>query len=385
MKITIIGSAFPLRGGGISTFNERLCLAYLERGDTVKIVSFSLQYPSFLFPGKSQFSAEAPPAKISIETSINSINPLNWIRIGLKIKKEKADVVIIRYWIPFMAPCLGTIARIIRLNRHSKVISITDNILPHEKRIGDRILSKFYVKSVDGFITMSRSVLSELMEFDLIKPKLFCSHPLYDNFGEMLSKESAKKSLGLTPSENYILFFGFIRDYKGLDLLLQALSESDVLKLKIKLIIAGEYYTDPKPYRDLIKQLNLENSVIERTNFIPNNEVSSYFCAADLVVQPYKTATQSGVTQIAYHFNKPMIVTNVGGLPEMIPNGKVGYVVNPDSGSIAEALINFYKLNKEEEFSKNASEEKKKYSWNSMIDTISQLGHLIQSTNDRKK
>ncbi|HRH62288.1 MAG TPA: glycosyltransferase family 4 protein [Bacteroidia bacterium] len=385
MKITIIGSAFPLRGGGISTFNERLCLAYLERGDTVKIVSFSLQYPSFLFPGKSQFSAEAPPAKISIETSINSINPLNWIRIGLKLKKEKADVVIIRYWIPFMAPCLGTIARIIRLNRHSKVISITDNILPHEKRIGDRILSKFYVKSVDGFITMSRSVLSELMEFDLIKPKLFCSHPLYDNFGEMLSKESAKKSLGLTPSENYILFFGFIRDYKGLDLLLQALSESDVLKLKIKLIIAGEYYTDPKPYRDLIKQLNLENSVIERTNFIPNNEVSSYFCAADLVVQPYKTATQSGVTQIAYHFNKPMIVTNVGGLPEMIPNGKVGYVVNPDSGSIAEALINFYKLNKEEEFSKNASEEKKKYSWNSMIDTISQLGHLIQSTNDRKK
>lgn len=385
MKITIIGSAFPLRGGGISTFNERLCLAYLERGDTVKIVSFSLQYPSFLFPGKSQFSAEAPPAKISIETSINSINPLNWIRIGLKLKKEKADVVIIRYWIPFMAPCLGTIARIIRLNRHSKVISITDNILPHEKRIGDRILSKFYVKSVDGFITMSRSVLSELMEFDLIKPKLFCSHPLYDNFGEMLSKESAKKSLGLTPSENYILFFGFIRDYKGLDLLLQALSESDVLKLKIKLIIAGEYYTDPKPYRDLIKQLNLENSVIERTNFIPNNEVSSYFCAADLVVQPYKTATQSGVTQIAYHFNKPMIVTNVGGLPEMIPNGKVGYVVNTDSGSIAEALINFYKLNKEEEFSKNASEEKKKYSWNSMIDTISQLGHLIQSTNDRKK
>lgn len=385
MKITIIGSAFPLRGGGISTFNERLCLAYLERGDTVKIVSFSLQYPSFLFPGKSQFSAEAPPAKISIETSINSINPLNWIRIGLKLKKEKADVVIIRYWIPFMAPCLGTIARIIRLNRHSKVISITDNILPHEKRIGDRILSKFYVKSVDGFITMSRSVLSELMEFDLIKPKLFCSHPLYDNFGEMLSKESAKKSLGLTPSENYILFFGFIRDYKGLDLLLQALSESDVLKLKIKLIIAGEYYTDPKPYRDLIKQLNLENSVIERTNFIPNNEVSSYFCAADLVVQPYKTATQSGVTQIAYHFNKPMIVTNVGGLPEMIPNGKVGYVVNPDSGSIAEALINFYKLNKEEEFSKNASEEKKKYSWNSMIDTITQLGHLIQSTNDRKK
>ncbi len=385
MKITIIGSAYPLRGGGISTFNERLCLAYLERGDTVKIVSFSLQYPSFLFPGKSQFSAEAPPAKISIETSINSINPLNWIRIGLKLKKEKADVVIIRYWIPFMAPCLGTIARIIRLNRHSKVISITDNILPHEKRIGDRILSKFYVKSVDGFITMSRSVLSELMEFDLIKPKLFCSHPLYDNFGEMLSKESAKKSLGLTPSENYILFFGFIRDYKGLDLLLQALSESDVLKLKIKLIIAGEYYTDPKPYRDLIKQLNLENSVIERTNFIPNNEVSSYFCAADLVVQPYKTATQSGVTQIAYHFNKPMIVTNVGGLPEMIPNGKVGYVVNPDSGSIAEALINFYKLNKEEEFSKNASEEKKKYSWNSMIDTISQLGHLIQSTNDRKK
>jgi D-inositol-3-phosphate glycosyltransferase len=385
LKITIIGSAYPLRGGGISTFNERLCLAYLEKGDKAKIVSFSLQYPSFLFPGKTQYSEEAPPPKITIETAINSINPLNWIKIGLKLKKEKADIVLIRYWIPFMAPCLGTIARIIRFNKHSKVVSITDNILPHEKRPGDRILSKYYAKSVDGFITMSRSVLSELKEFDSGKPKLFCPHPLYDNFGKMLTKESAKQALGLNTSENYILFFGFIRDYKGLDILLQALADSNVRKLKIKLIIAGEYYSDPKPYRELIKTLNLENSVIERTNFIPNNEVSRYFCSADLVVQPYKTATQSGVTQIAYHFNKPMIVTNVGGLPEMIPDGKVGYVVNAESISIAEALINFYSLKKETEFSNNASEEKKKYSWNSMIETIAELVQLIQSNNDRKK
>jgi len=373
LKVIILGSAYPLRGGGISTFNERLCQAFSENGDSAEIVTFSLQYPDFLFPGKSQYSDEAAPEGIKITVAVNSINPLNWMKVGWQIRKQKPDLVVIRYWLPFMAPCLGSIARIIKGNKHSKIVSITDNIIPHEKRMADRILSNYYVQSVDAFITMSQSVLKDLASFDDIKPKLYCPHPLYDNFGKAISKELALEQLGLKNDCAYILFFGFIRDYKGLDLLLEAIADERFLKLNVKLIIAGEYYSDPKPYREIILKNNLTKHVIERTSFIANSEVVNYFCAADMVVQPYKSATQSGVTQIAYHFEKPMLVTQVGGLPEMIADGKVGYVVAPDSAAIADALVDFFTNKREAEFVKNVAEEKKKYSWQNLIDSIYSL------------
>ncbi len=373
MKVTIIGSAHPLRGGGISTFNERLCLAFSENGDDAEIVTFSLQYPNFLFPGKTQLSEDAAPEGIKIAVAINSINPFNWTKVGWRIRKQKPDVVVIRYWLPFMAPCLGTIARIIRGNRHTKIISITDNIIPHEKRFADKFLSGYYVNSVDAFITMSQSVLKDLELFDTKKPKLYSPHPLYDNFGKAVSKEIALQKLRLKNDCSYILFFGFIRDYKGLDLLLEALADKRFQELNVKLIIAGEYYSDPKPYREIIQKHNLKKWVIEKTSFIPNNEVVNYFCAADIIVQPYKSATQSGVTQIAYHFGKAMLVTNVGGLPEMIPDGKVGYVVPPNSEAIAHALIDFYENKRELFFSTNVEQEKKKYSWQHLIDSINKL------------
>ena len=377
MKVVIIGSAYPLRGGGISTFNERMCQAFLERGDDCEIVTFSLQYPNFLFPGKTQYSDEAAPERLKITVAINSINPFNWIKIGRRLKKQKPDLVIIRYWLPFMAPCLGTIARIIRRNGHSRIISITDNIIPHEKRFADRLLSGYYVNSVDAFITMSHSVLKDLEDFDRRKPKLYCPHPLYDNFGATIPREAALMKLGLNPDCKYILFFGFIRDYKGLDLLLEAMADDRVKKMNVKLIIAGEYYSDPKPYRELILKHALKKQVIEKTDFIPNAEVVNYFCASNLVVQPYKSATQSGVTQIAYHFEKPMIVTNVGGLPEMIPNGVVGYVVEPNSEAIADAMQDFFIHDREQEFSKNVAEEKKKYSWQNLLSHIQQLKNQL--------
>ncbi len=373
MKVIIIGSAYPLRGGGISTFNERLCLAFTHLGDDAEIISFSMQYPNFLFPGKTQYSEEAAPKGIKITSSLNSINPFNWIKNGLILRKQKPDIVVIRYWLPFMAPCLGVIARIIRGNRHTKIISITDNIVPHEKRLGDKLLSQFYVNSVHAFMVMSQSVLRDLELFDTGKPKLYCPHPLYDNFGAAISKKLAQASLSLSSDYSYILFFGFIREYKGLDLLLEALADKRFQSLKVKLIIAGEYYSDPKPYRDIIQKNQLRNLVIEKSEFIPNDQVVNYFCAADIVVQPYKNATQSGVTQIAYHFDKPMLVTKVGGLPEMIPDGKVGYVVEPNSTAIADALIDFYQHKKEAEFSQNVMEEKKKYSWENIITSIRQL------------
>jgi D-inositol-3-phosphate glycosyltransferase len=377
LKIIILGSAFPLRGGGISTFNERLCLAFSQLGDEAEIFSFSLQYPNFLFPGKTQYSEEAPPSDIKITSLVNSINPFNWIHVGLKIKKQKPDILVIRYWLPFMAPCLGTIARIVGSNKHTKIIAIADNIIPHEKRFGDSKLSQYFVKSVHAFITMSKSVLKDLEFFDTQKPKLYCPHPLYDNFGMAVTKQNALNSLGLDTSFSYILFFGFIREYKGLDLLLEAVSDIRFSDLNIKLIIAGEYYSDPKPYHEIIEKNKLKNRVVEKTNFIPNDDVVNYFCAADIVVQPYKNATQSGVTQIAYHFDKPMLVTNVGGLPEMIPDGKVGYVVEPNSSAITEALLDFYINKKEAYFTQNVMLEKKKYSWDNLIFSIRQLTKVL--------
>lgn len=382
-NVIIIGTAYPFRGGGMSTYNERLARAFLDRGDQVTIYTFSLQYPGFLFPGKTQYSTDSQPLDLKIKIAVNSINPFNWIKVGLEIKKLKADIVVIRYWMPFMAPCLGSIARIIRQNKHSKVIAITDNIIPHEKMPGGNILSRYFVKSCDGFIAMSRSVLKDLNTFDKVRPRLFSPHPLYDNFGAKVSKSLAKKRLGLEEGIKYILFFGFIREYKGLDLLIKAFADERFRKLPVKLLIAGEFYIDGKPYRDMIDSLGLKEEIVLSTEFIENSEIVNYFCASDIVAQPYKDATQSGVTQIAYHFEKPMLTTNVGGLSEMVPDGKVGFVVSPDKNEISEALLRFFNENKEEEFSANAAIEKKRFSWDILLDRIDTIVSLCSRNSDK--
>jgi glycosyltransferase involved in cell wall biosynthesis len=369
-KVIIIGTAYPFRGGGMSTYNERLARAYQQLGDDVTIFTFSLQYPGFLFPGKTQYSSDPPPADLNIKVTINSVNPINWISVGYKIKNLNADLVIIRYWMPFMAPCLGTLARIIRKNKVSKVVAITDNIIPHESMPGSNLLSRYFVKSCDGFVAMSRAVLSDLDKFDILRPRIYTPHPLYDNFGASVPKNQAKKEIGLDENRKYILFFGFIREYKGLDLLIKAFADERFRKLPVKLLIAGEFYIDGKPYLDLIQELGLKESVVLRTEFIENHEIVNYFCACDIVAQPYKDATQSGVTQIAYHFEKPMLTTNVGGLSEMVPDGIVGYVVNPIVNEISDALLRFFIENKEKEFSANAAIEKKRFSWELLLNRI---------------
>jgi D-inositol-3-phosphate glycosyltransferase len=374
LKIVLIGPAHPLRGG-LATFNERLIREYRAKGADACIYTFSLQYPSLLFPGKTQISSEPPPENLPIYIRVNSINPFNWIRIGLELRKRKPDLVIVKFWMPFMAPCFGTICRIIKGNKHSRVITIIDNLIPHEHRPGDRLLARYWIGSVDGCVAMSKSVMDDLEKFDREKPKIFCAHPLYDNFGASITREQALVALQLDPSFRYILFFGFIRDYKGLDLLLEAFADERLRGLNIRLLVAGEFYCDPKPYREIIARHHLEDQVIMSNDFIPDSRVVNYFCAADLVVQPYKSATQSGVTQIAYHFNKPMIITNVGGLAEFVPHGKVGYVVEPVPGEISAAIFRFYQENRETEFSSNAAVEKQKYSWGNMIEAISEVAY----------
>jgi len=374
-KIIIIGPAYPLRGG-LASYNELLASKLQESGYKVKIVTFSLQYPRLLFPGETQYSEALQPAGLTIEALINSVNPLNWYQVDSSIKKEKPDLVILRYWMPFMAPCLGTISRIIRKNKYTKVIAITDNIIPHESRMGDQSLTRYFLNSCDGFVTMSKAVLEDLASLNDSKPALFNPHPMYENFGMPTDKATAKQQLGLESNQKYVLFFGFIRKYKGLDILLQAFADERIQALGLKLIIAGEYYENPAPYQALIQQLNLEHAIVPVNHYIPDHEVAHYFNAADLVAQTYRSATQSGVTQIAYYYETPMLVTDVGGLAELVPHQKVGYVTSQSPQEIADSILDFYTQKREKSFVKNIQQERTKFTWGSMIKTLFRVAGL---------
>jgi glycosyltransferase involved in cell wall biosynthesis len=324
-----------------------------------------------LFPGKTQYSKEPAPKELTISRKINSVNPINWIKTGKEINKKKPDLVIIPYWMSFLAPCLGTIASQIKKNKYTKIVGLVHNMLPHEPSLLDKIFSKYYVKNVDAFVSLSVSVLTDINKFDKKnKPKSFSPHPIYDHYGNLLPKNEAKKKLSLDEQIHYLLFFGFIRAYKGLDLLLEAFADDRIKKLPLKLLVAGEFYEDEKTYLKIVKRNELEDKILLFSDFIPDSKVNLFFSSCDIVAQPYKTATQSGVTQIAYHFEKPMIVTNVGGLPEIVPHEKCGYVVEPKPNAIADAMVDFYVNGKEISFVENCKIEKEKYDWKRMTETI---------------
>jgi len=369
-KIIIIGPAHPLRGG-LASYDERLAKEFSDQGFGTTIYTFSYQYPSFLFPGTTQYSTEPAPENISIKVKINSINPLNWIAVGNELKKIQPDIIVVRYWLPFMGPCLGTILRRVKKNHHTKIICIADNIFPHEKRPGDKVFTKYFLKPIDGFITMSEKVLADLNQFAKGKPAQFVPHPLYDNFGEKISKEEAREKLGINRDNKVLLFFGFIRKYKGLDILLNAMKllKQNSSTQNIKLLIAGEFYEDEKNYHELFSDPDIKDNLIIHTQFIADSMVKYYLCAADCVVQPYRNATQSGVTPLAYHFEIPMIVTNVGGLPSLVPDKKVGLVAEPNSKSISQKITEYFEMG-EEFFLSHLREEKKKYSWKNMVEAI---------------
>ena len=375
MKIVIIGTAHPYRGG-IAAFNERLVQQFLKENHEAEIYTFTLQYPNFLFPGKTQFSKEIVPKDLKITRKVSSINPLNWIKVGIEIRKKNPDIVIIPYWMSFFAPCLGTIAAQIKKNKHTKIVGLVHNMIPHEPSLLDKIFPPYYVKNVDFFVSLSESVLVDIKKLDKKnKPKAFSPHPIYDHYGDLLPKIEAKKALNLDNGINYVLFFGFIRAYKGLDLLLEAFADERLKQRPIKLLVAGEFYEDETTYLEIIKKNHLEDKILLFNEFIPDNRVNIFFSACDLVVQPYKAATQSGVTQIAYYFEKPMIVTNVGGLAEIVPNGKCGFVVKPDAKEIANAITHYYNNGYESEFVENCKTEKKKYDWKNMTESILKIGN----------
>ncbi|NOT37375.1 MAG: glycosyltransferase [Saprospiraceae bacterium] len=372
--VVIIGPAHPLRGG-LASYNERLAKEFNNQGWNTEIYTFSLQYPGFLFPGTTQYSEEPVPKDLKINICINSINPINWIIIGNKLKNLKPDLILVRYWLPFMGPCLGTILRRVRKNNHTKIICIADNVIPHESRPGDKQFTSYFLKPIHAFITMSEKVMMDLKMF-ISSPKVkFVPHPLYDNFGDKIDKLEARKKLNLPIDQKIVLFFGFIRKYKGLDLLLKSIP---LLKTKnVKICIAGEYYEDNSFYEEIISDLNISSSLYMHTQFIADSQVKYYLSSADVVIQPYKNATQSGVTPLAYHFEIPMIVTNVGALPSLVPHDKVGLVCEPNPESIAKSIDEFF-LREESHWLTNIQIEKKKLSWSNMLESIVSLSHDLE-------
>lgn len=375
-KIFIIGPAYPLRGG-LATFDELFCKSLCDEGHDAQIISYSLQYPNFLFPGSTQFDTSGiAPKGLKIHTLINSVNPFNWIKTARFIKKEKPDFLVVRFWIPFMGPALGTICRLIN-KKQTKVIAITDNVIPHEKRLGDTPFTKYFIKSCQGFVTMSKAVMADLNTFTKSPHKKFLLHPLYTSFGEKLDKQVARQKLHISLTDKTVLFFGLIRQYKGLDLLLEAMADARIKAMHIKLLVAGEFYEDKKAYLDIIEKHNLQDNIILYDAFIANEDVKIYFSAADLLALPYKHATQSGVTQVAFHFEKPTIVTNVGGLSEIIPDKICGYVVDSNPKAIADAMVDYFDNNREAAMTTAMSEEKKKYDWsifsNHIVDLYEQI------------
>src|SRR5664280_855527 len=374
MKIISLGPAYPYRGG-LASFNDRLAQQFLAEGNDVEIFTFSLQYPKFLFPGKTQFTDGPCPDNLTVKRIVNSINPLNWISTGLKIRKRKPDILLLRFWLPFMGPCFGTIARLAKSNRHTKVICIFDNVVPHEKRTGDKVLTRYLTNSIDGAIVMSRTVLNDLAIYRDKIPVILSPHPLFDNYGPKIDREEALSKLNLNSGDSFLLFFGFIRAYKGLDLLIEAFSDKRLRSRNLKLIIAGEFYEDDTSYRDIVKKKNLESEVIFFDHFIRDKEVPVFFSVADLVVQPYRSATQSGVTQIAFYFEKPMLVTDVGGLREIVADQKCGYVVKPEVDAIANAIVDFFDNNRKGVFTEGVRQEKEKFSWDKMTKAIIEVYH----------
>lgn len=370
-KIVILSPAHPFRGG-IAASSERLAQEFQEMGHEVEIHTFTKQYPEFLFPGKTQFSTSKAPENLPIKRTIHAFNPFNWYKAGRQLARAKADLIITRYWLPFMAPALGTVNLFGK--KKSKTIGLVDNIIPHEKHFYDAFLSNYFVRQMDGFVVMSQSVKEELRRFTKTKPIEYRPHPIYDIYGEKPEKQAALKHLKLDPEYRYLLFFGFIRDYKGLDLLLRAMDDAKIKNQKLKLIVAGEFYGNQEKYESLIDELNLNDSVILKSDFIPDEKVKYYFAAVDLLVQPYKSATQSGIAQIAYHFELPMVVTNVGGLPEIVIDGQSGYVVEPEPKAIADAIHRFFADDKSDEFTRGTIELKKQFSWRNLAESFLEMG-----------
>lgn len=370
MRITIVGTAYPLRGG-IAHYNALLYQELSKKHD-VEIVTFRRQYPSLLFPGKTQVESEGEMLRVPSRPLVDSMNPFNWISVGRRIRRSSPELVIFHYWLPFFGPCFGTIARTAKRGTATKVAFICHNIIPHEKRIGDLAFTRYAFRAADYFIVQSDAVERDLLAFWPQATYRKVPHPVYSMFGPAVEKRQARTSLGMT-AERVLLFFGYVRRYKGLDVLIEAVAKTDPA-LGVHLMVVGEFYGDETVYRKQVANLGLEERVHFTAVYVPNNQVALYFSAADVVVLPYSSATQSGIAQIAYNFDRPVIATAVGGLQEVVRDTVTGFVVPPrDAKALAGAIERFYREAREAEFSAQVRREKQKYSWENLARALEEL------------
>jgi glycosyltransferase involved in cell wall biosynthesis len=370
MDILILGTAYPLRGG-IAHYNALLAV-YLGKRHHIQIITFKRQYPAFLFPGKTQQETGDAGIAVPSEQLVDSINPFNWIRIGFQLRRRLPDAVVFKYWLPFFGPCFGTICRIIKWRRPTRVIAVCDNVIPHERRIGDRVFTRYAFRPVDGFIVQSETVEKDLL--GMVQNPLYrkVAHPVYEIFGSALPKKEARERLHLK-KDRVLLFFGYVRPYKGLHTLIDAMKKVRQ-SLDVTLLVVGEFYDPEAAYRTHIAREGLDDVIRVVSDYVPNESVAEYFSAADVVVLPYLAATQSGIAQIAYNFGKPVIATNVGGLAETLIDGVSGLIVPPKSpDALAGAILDFYQKNLEPVFVEGVKKERQKYSWENLVSAIEEL------------
>jgi glycosyltransferase involved in cell wall biosynthesis len=369
MKIIIIGTAYPLRGG-IAHYNA-LLYQELSKKHNVDIITFKRQYPSLLFPGKTQKETGGEMLRVPSEALIDSINPMNWPVVANEIRKRKPDLLIMKYWLPFFGPCFGRIARVAKTATNTRVLYICDNVVPHEKRPGDTMFTRYAFNAGDYFIVQSDSVELDLRSFMPQAKYKKVAHPVYNIFGERIEKTHARKQLAIG-NERVLLCFGYVRAYKGLNVMLEAMAK--LKDFNTTLYVVGEFYDDKEKYMKLIAEYGLQNHVVVNSDYVANDKVGLYFSAADVAMLPYISATQSGIAQIAYNFNKPVIATNVGGLGEVVRNNVTGFVVEPNNAdAIANAVRRYFNEHREQEFTANVELEKKKYSWEAMTNAIEEF------------
>lgn len=371
MRIVIVGTASPLRGG-IAHYNALLYAALAER-HSVEMITFRRQYPRMFFPGKTQNEeSSGSEFRIPSRVLVDSINPFNWAAVGRMIAAEKPDLLLFKYWLPFFGPCFGTIARSVKRRGSTRVVYICDNVVPHEKRPGDRAFTRYAFRPADGFIVQSAAVERDLISLFPGARYERVPHPVYHGFGRPVPQSEARQRLGIRAQE-VLLFFGYIRKYKGLGILLDAMARLKDRR-QLHLLVAGEFYDDERPYREKIRALGLEDTVTVRSDYLPNDEVRYYFSAADAVVLPYSSATQSGIAQIAYNFDTPVIASAVGGLAEIVRNGETGLLVPPDDpAALAAAIVRLFTSMDRDHLRATVRQEKRKYSWESLVAAIERL------------
>lgn len=378
MKIVIISTAYPLRGG-IAHYVSLLSKHLSERHE-VSIITFKRQYPKLLFPGKSQVEnpirgkkTAGTGAMVPSLQILDTLNPFTWWKAGRVAAQMSPDLIIFKYWMPFFAPAFGVAARVAKKKSGCGVLFICDNVTPHEHTPIDKALTSWLFRAGDFFVVQSKSVEKDLLSVVENPRYKFVPHPVYEIFGDPIEKSEARNRIGIGENENVALFFGYIRKYKGLHILLEA-TKKVLDSMRLKLLVIGEFYDDEKSYRQQIETLNLGNDVVVVGDYVPNEEVATYFSAADVVVLPYLDATQSGIAQIAYNFRKPVITTDVGGLAEVVINGKTGLVVRPNSpDELAKAIVRFFSEHLARRFEGEIAQQTRLFSWDNMVDAIEEL------------